>query len=118
MNTILDMGARQREVVELLWAGGERTVRELRADLPGLAYTTILSTLQALEAGGWVGHRAEGRAHRYRALVSRTEARRAALETLRDRVYGGDAAALARDAVAAGRPRTLKAWVQRRQAAA
>lgn len=117
MKPLFLLGDRQREVLELLWGHGDQTVNDLASKLPGLAYTTILSTLQGLEAQGWVGHRREGKAHRYRARLGRDEARRHALGAFGTLVYGGDTAALARDL----RPpvtSTLKAWVQRRQAAA
>ena len=77
----------------VLWAAGPSTVAEVRAALAArghdLAYTTVLTVLRTLEGKGHVGHAAEGRAHRYRALVARDAAGRSALRRLLSTVFGG-----------------------------
>ena len=63
---------RELDVMAVLWSRGSATVAEVRERLPDdLAYTTVLSVLRTLEEKGHVGHRGEGKAHRYFPLVER-----------------------------------------------
>jgi BlaI family transcriptional regulator, penicillinase repressor len=81
---------RELEVMEVLWEKGSATVAEVREALEDeMAYTTVLTVLRRLEDKGFVGHDEEGRAHRYRALVERTQARESALERLTKRLFQG-----------------------------
>lgn len=81
---------REAEFMEVLWRLGPSTVAEVREQLPdNLAYTTVLTILRNLEAKGYVGHDAEGRAHRYAALVARDAARNSALKDLAAKFFGG-----------------------------
>jgi BlaI family penicillinase repressor len=76
--------------MEVLWKLGPSTVAEVRKALPDqLAYTTVLTILRNLEGKGYVGHDAEGRAHRYMALVERDAARNSALKHLATKFFGG-----------------------------
>jgi BlaI family transcriptional regulator, penicillinase repressor len=76
----------------VLWKHGPSTAAEVRERLGlGLAYNTVLSFLRVLEAKGHVGHVVEGKAHRYRALVKRAEARQSAIGRLLDTVFAGSA---------------------------
>jgi predicted transcriptional regulator len=78
--------ARELDVMNALWDRGPSTVAEVRR---ALAYTTVLTILRILEDKGYVAHAAEGRAHRYRPLVERAEARDSALRRLTARLFGG-----------------------------
>lgn len=74
----------------VLWDRGSATVAEVRERLPDdLAYTTVLTVLRTLEEKGHVGHREEGKAHRYFPLVERRIAARSALGRLLDTVFNG-----------------------------
>ena len=74
----------------VLWERGSATVSEVRERLPDdLAYTTVLTVLRTLEEKGHVGHRGEGKAHRYFPLVERRVAGRSALARLIDTVFNG-----------------------------
>ena len=74
----------------VLWDRGSATVAEVRERLPDdLAYTTVLTVLRTLEEKGHVGHRGEGKAHRYFPLVERRVAGRSALTRLIDTVFNG-----------------------------
>jgi predicted transcriptional regulator len=76
----------------VLWAQGPATVTDVRGQLDDdLAYTTVLTVLRTLEEKGHVGHREEGKAHRYFAKVEADTARQTALARLVDRVFGGSA---------------------------
>jgi BlaI family penicillinase repressor len=86
---------RELDVMTVLWTWGPATVADVRARLADpLAYTTVLTVLRTLEEKGHVGHREEGKAHRYFAKVEAQAARRTALSRLVDRVFGGSAEAL------------------------
>ena len=74
----------------VLWERSSATVAEVRERLADeLAYTTVLSVLRTLEDKGHVGHRGEGKAHRYIPLVERRVAGRSALARLIDTVFNG-----------------------------
>ena len=81
---------RELDVMAVLWERGSATVTEVRERIPDeLAYTTVLSVLRTLEEKGHVGHREEGKAHRYFPLVERRVAGRSALARLIDTVFNG-----------------------------
>lgn len=81
---------RELDVMAVLWERGSATVAEVREKIPDeLAYTTVLTVLRTLEEKGHVGHREEGKAHRYYPLVERRVAGRSALARLIDTVFNG-----------------------------
>ena len=81
---------RELDVMAVLWERGSATVAEVRERIPDeLAYTTVLTVLRTLEEKGHVGHRGEGKAHRYFPLVERRVAGRSALARLIDTVFNG-----------------------------
>lgn len=83
---------RELDVMGVLWEHGPSTVADVRAHLPDrLAYTTVLTVLRTLEAKGHVGHREEGRAYRYHALVEREAARESAVSRLKRKLFAGSA---------------------------
>jgi len=83
---------RELDVMHVLWQVGPATVTEVRARLEDdLAYTTVLTVLRTLEEKGYVGHRDQGKAHRYHAKVAKQTAQRTALVRMLDRVFGGSA---------------------------
>jgi predicted transcriptional regulator len=74
----------------ILWKRRSATVAEVRADLEEpLAYTSVLSALQALEQKGHVRHELEGRAHRYYPAVDAAQAGTSALARIRDAIFQG-----------------------------
>lgn len=76
--------------MNVLWKLGSGTVSEVQEGIPDdLAYTTVLTILRTLERKGHVGHRLEGRAHRYEPLVNREEAREGALNRITRKLFGG-----------------------------
>jgi predicted transcriptional regulator len=52
-----------------------------------LAYTTVLTILRTLERKGHVGHRIEGRAHRYLPLVAREDAQGSAIRRITRKLF-------------------------------
>lgn len=83
---------RELDVMSILWRAGSGTVSEVREALGGsLAYTSVLSVLQTLEAKGFISHEAEGRAYRYHPLMGPEEAGGSALARIRDTIFHGSA---------------------------
>lgn len=81
---------REAQVMEVLWRRGPCTVAEVRNDLADdLAYTTVLTILRILEAKAYVRHDAEGRTHRYSALIELEKARRSAARALIEKLFTG-----------------------------
>jgi len=81
---------RELDVMAVLWERGPSTVADVRGDLQDrLAYTTVLTILRTLEEKGHVGHREEGRAYRYHALVERGDAQVSALDRLTRKLFAG-----------------------------
>ena len=89
---------RELDIMAVLWDRGPSTAAEAREALTGqgldLAYNTVLTQLRILEDKGHVDHKEEGRAHRFRAIVKKKEARASALTRTLDRLFGGSAEAL------------------------
>jgi predicted transcriptional regulator len=72
--TPFDLGHLESKVMEILWARGESTVRDVvdRLTRP-LAYTTVMTTLDRLFKKGLLDRRKEDRAFYYVAQYSRNE---------------------------------------------
>lgn len=83
---------REMAVMSVLWRRGSATVAEVRESLAeDLAYTSVLSALQALEEKGYVRHEAEKRAYRYFPTVGAEVAGGSALRRIRESVFHGSA---------------------------
>jgi predicted transcriptional regulator len=68
------LGNLEREVMEVVWSGGEGTVRHVQAALPrAVAYTTVMTTLDRLFKKGFVSRTRVGRAFVYRAVQTREQ---------------------------------------------
>jgi predicted transcriptional regulator len=71
---IARLGDREREVLEVLWNGGEATVLTVAARLKArLAYTTVMTTLDRLYKKRLLLRQKRERAFVYRPAVSRSE---------------------------------------------
>ena len=83
------------EIMQVLWENGASTVTEVIPKLKAeLAYTTVQTMLMVLLRKGKVKRTQEGRAFRYRPVVSRERASGSAVEDLVHRMFGGSAEAL------------------------
>lgn len=83
------------EIMQVLWEQGASTAAEVQPRLKGdLAYTTVQTMLMVLLKKDKVTREAEGRAHRYRAAVSRDRATGGALKDMVKRMFGGSPEAL------------------------
>ena len=96
---IKKIGERELEVMRVLWRHGASSVSDVQAALHGqgdsIAYTTVQTMLNRLEAKGFVARDNSGRSHRYRPLMKEHSAKGGALRSLIDRFFGGSAEALA-----------------------
>lgn len=83
------------EIMQVLWENGASTVSEVIPKLKAeLAYTTVQTMLMVLLRKGKVKRTQEGRAFRYKPVVSRERASGSAVEDLVRRMFGGSAEAL------------------------
>ncbi len=99
---------RELDVLEVLWRNGPSTVREVLdalGDEHEAGYTSWQKIMSIMLEKGLVSRAAEGRVHRYAALVSQGEVRSLMAGELLDRVFGGSVAALLQSALAT-RPAT------------
>ncbi len=83
------------EIMQVLWENGASTVTEVVPKLKAeLAYTTVQTMLMVLLRKGKVKRTQDGRAFRYRPVVSRERASGNAVEDLVRRMFGGSPEAL------------------------
>jgi predicted transcriptional regulator len=68
------LGPLEREVMGVMWAGGDKSVRDVQTQLPrAVAYTTVMTTLDRLFKKELVQRRRAGRAFVYTAARSRED---------------------------------------------
>jgi BlaI family transcriptional regulator, penicillinase repressor len=93
------LGERELDIMRVLWRLGRATVAEvqeaLRDEGHDVAYTTVQTMLNRLEAKGRVARDTSGKAHRYRSRLKEPTAAGSAVRSLVDRFFGGSAEALA-----------------------
>jgi len=83
------------EIMQALWEMGPCTVSEVQPKLrEQLAYTTVQTMLNVLLRKKKVKREQEGRAFRYRPVVSRERAMGSALNDMVKRMFGGSSEAL------------------------
>ena len=71
------LGDLQLQVMEVVWRLGQATVAEAHQAIAAqrkIAYTTVLTTMRALERRGMLSHETVGKAYRY-ATCSRADRR-------------------------------------------
>jgi predicted transcriptional regulator len=92
------------DILRVLWARGPSTVREVYDILSAqreFAYTTTLKLLQLMTEKGVAVRQEDGRVHRYRAAAAQEVTQRNLVRDLLDRAFGGSAAQLVVQALAA-----------------
>jgi len=93
-------------ILSVLWRRGPSTVRDLHAELgpaAGTGYTTTLKMLQIMTAKKLVRRDEASRSHVYEAALSEERTQRQLIRDLLDRAFGGSAAKLVMQALAAKR---------------
>ena len=94
---------KEMEIMQVVWELGEAGVRDIQDRLTGdRHYNSVLTIIRVLERKGQLVHRAEGRAHIYRAKVDQEKARRRVLSHLVKNVFGGSAASMVLNLVETG----------------
>ncbi len=97
------LGERELDIMNALWELGGGTVSEVHGRLRGeglaVAYTTVQTMMNRLEAKGHVSREMVGRAYRYTPRLRQPAAAGSALEALISRFFDGSAEQLARHLV-------------------
>jgi predicted transcriptional regulator len=87
------LGPLEARVVEMVWKrSAPVSVRDLQAELPGLAYTTVMTTLDRLYKKGVLQRHKDGRAFLYSARVSPHELQHTLSQRLARWLLGADRA--------------------------
>src|SRR4029077_8038820 len=96
--TPLELGKRERQLLETVQRLVDGAVAEIRAHLADPpSYSAVRTMLGLLVEKGWLKHRRDGKRYLYRPAVSRERSQRTALRRLLATFFGGSAD----DAVAA-----------------
>jgi predicted transcriptional regulator len=96
--TPLELGKRERQLLETVQRLGEGSVADIRAHLANPpSYSAVRTMLGLLVEKGWLKLRREGKRYLYRSAMSRERSQRTALRRLLTTFFGG----AADDAVAA-----------------
>jgi BlaI family transcriptional regulator, penicillinase repressor len=96
--TPLELGKRERQILETVQRLGEASVAEVRlhlADPP--SYSAVRTILGLLAKKGWLKHRHEGKRYLYRPAAAKQQSQRTALRRLLGTFFDGSPG----DAVAA-----------------
>jgi BlaI family transcriptional regulator, penicillinase repressor len=112
-------GAKQLEILRVLWRRGRATAREITDDLNAglsasaspVAHSTVQTLLRELEGKSAVAHDAEDRTFVFYALVAESEIRDSALGDLIQAVFQGSAQSLVTHLL--GRERLAPEEIQR-----
>lgn len=86
------LGELQLQVMQVVWRLGEATVAQVHQALSAerkIAYTTVLTTMQALERRGMLDHETAGKAYLYRPLVDQDEYTEASVDKLVGDLFDG-----------------------------
>ena len=93
-----EVGERELDILQVLWKLGGATVEDVRADLRArgeeLAYNTVQTLLNRLEAKGMVRRQTVDRAHRYIARTKEQTMVTGAIRRLTDRFFNGSIEAI------------------------
>jgi len=80
MTTNMDLGPRERQIVDILYRLGEATVMQVRQEIPDPpTYSAVRGMLALLERKGLVKHRQDGLKYVYSASTARNKAAFSAL---------------------------------------
>jgi len=89
---VRNLGTREREVLEILWKGGDATVQQVADRLKSrLAYTTIMTTLDRLFKKGLLLREKVDRAFVYRPALSPSDLEKHRASALVDRFFSASA---------------------------
>lgn len=86
------LGELQLKVMNVIWDNGRATVADVHREISAerrIAYTTVLTTMQALERRRMVTHETVGKAYRYAPAVSREQYTEASVDKLVGDLFEG-----------------------------
>ena len=90
--THLDLGRRERQIVEAVYRRGRASVGDVLAELPDPpSYSAVRATLGKLERKGYLRQEEDGPRYVYVPAVPREKARRTALKNLLNTFFNGSA---------------------------
>jgi len=98
--------AAELEILQVLWEGGPRSVRDIQRvmnEVKPTGYTTVLKLLQIMTDKGLVNRDEKQRPQIYRTRYPREHTQRQLLHDLAQRAFGGSVKALVLQAVAGRR---------------
>jgi predicted transcriptional regulator len=118
----IQLGRRERQIVEILYRLGKASVAEVRASLPDPpTYSAVRGMLSLLEQKGHVSHQRDGMRYVYSPVVAPTKARQSALRHLVSTFFEGSTLAAAAallemsDKLSAAERKQLFALIARRE---
>lgn len=86
----LEMGKRERQIVEAVYRLGEASVAEVRSAIPEPpSYSAVRAMLNILVGKRVLANRQDGRRYVYRPVKSKEKVRRSALRSLVRTFFGG-----------------------------
>jgi predicted transcriptional regulator len=92
-HTHLDLGRRERQIMEAIYRRGRASVGDVLAELPDPpSYSAVRATLGKLERKGYLRQEEDGPRYVYLPAVPREKARRTALRNLLNTFFNGSAA--------------------------
>ena len=92
----MQLGRRERQIVEILYRLGKASVAEVRASLPDPpTYSAVRGMLALLEEKGHVKHRRDGMRYLYAPVIAPVKARHSALKHLVSTFFEGSTVAAA-----------------------
>jgi predicted transcriptional regulator len=92
----IQLGRRERQIVEILYKLGKASVAEVRASLPDPpTYSAVRGMLSLLEEKGHVTHQRDGMRYVYAPVVAPVKARQSALRHLVSTFFDGSPLAAA-----------------------
>ena len=88
----LDLGRRERQIMEVVYRLGEGSVADVRAQLPDPpSYSSVRTMIRLLESKGYLQHRQEGIKYVYRPTQSHDKVSRSAIQHLLATFFAGSA---------------------------
>ena len=92
----IQLGRRERQIVEALYRLGKASVAEVLADLPDPpSYSAVRGMLTLLEEKGYVRHKRDGMRYVYSPAIAASKARQSALRQLVSTFFEGSPLAAA-----------------------
>lgn len=86
----LDVGRRERQIIEIVYQLGQASVNDVHRRLPDPpTYSAVRAMLGKLEDKGFLSHEQDGPRYRYVPAVPAERASRTALQQLVDTFFGG-----------------------------